>query len=153
MRAAPPPAQPTPLHMRAVARHPYRSRAQGVLVGVLLADLIYEVLQLFSPGPGVFFLGLLVSFSLIAATVVALIKQHSTTLPQGLKIITWLSMGYLFVAYMFGTIYMSVFMMSKPEMAGNTWKAVQAMSVESPMAIGTTNHPTMNGRPSKPWVM
>ena len=114
-------------------RHLYNSRAHGVLVGVLLTDLVYEALTLVSPGRGLFIVGLLVSIALVGATVMALIRQHSTDLRGGLKIIAWLSMAYLFVGYLFGTIYSSVFMMSNPELAGNSWRAARALATSSPL--------------------
>jgi hypothetical protein len=117
---------------RVVQLSPYRSYAHPVMFGVLVLDAVHGMLQFAIRHLAFFALGMGISAGMAVAVVVALIKQQSTDLPFNVKTATWCALAYLFATYIFGTIYSSVFMVSHPELAGNSVKYARAMAAMSP---------------------
>lgn len=101
-------AQPLPSRpRRQFARQlkPYRSRAHDVLTIALLADMLHTIADVAARSYAVHMAGMAIGMGLIVSTVMAVIKQQGTRLPQGLKNVAWGTLAYLVVSFVFWTGY------------------------------------------------
>ena len=94
----------------------------GILVslGFFFADVIVTIISSFT----ILGMGILV--------IVALIKQHDSTLGGSLKAITWACLGFLCINFVAGYIISIVFAMENPGVVYNQWEMFKSMSLLSP---------------------
>jgi len=137
--AAPQPApaltarRTTPKVFRQKILKPYRGSAHTLLFGLLGADLLLEAAHYLVSGSSLLIAVLAVSIALLVATIVALIRQHGTTLPLGVKVVSWISLGYVFLCYIIGSIYSTIYMIMHPDLANDAWGCARAIAAISPL--------------------
>jgi hypothetical protein len=64
--------------------------------------------------------------------IVALVKQHNSTLGGSLKAITWACLGFICINFVAGYIISIVFAMENPGIVYNQWEMFKSMSLLSP---------------------
>jgi hypothetical protein len=110
----------------------YHGAAHAVLYSALLGDALVACsrfafqsrLQL--PVEGVF------TIAMVIAVVVALIKQHGTTMGRALRFTPWLTAIYLGVLSFVGVVHQTAYAVQHPEVAANSWELMQTMSMMPP---------------------
>ena len=109
-----------------------KGRAHMGLFALLLLDGILV-------GLGFFFTHVMVtvisSFTILGMgilVIVALIKQHNSTLGGSLKAITWACLGFICINFVAGYIISIVFAMENPGVVYNQWEMFKSMSLLSP---------------------
>lgn len=120
-------AHPRRIHGATPLRR-YAGHAHDLLFAVLLADVIHSCARFFAGGIPLMVAGLAVGIALIATLIIALIRQHGTDLSAPLKTITWTTLGYVAVCYVFGMIHSTIYGFSNPEAAGNALEYSLAMA-------------------------
>jgi len=111
---------------------PYRSRAHTVLFSILLLDLCHSGAQFVFHSMTIYFLSIPILIGLLATLIVALNKQSNTDLGPSIKTLTWCTLGYLSISYLWGTMYYMIFMMSHPSLQNNSLAYLKAVSTISP---------------------
>ena len=106
----------------------YRSSAHEILFTLLVADVVHSAVRFYAGGVFLLMLGLAVGIALMAALIAALVKQHGTDLSQGVKVVTWLTLAYVGVCYVFGMLHSTIYGLSHPETAGNAFEYGMAMA-------------------------
>ncbi|MBN1671172.1 MAG: hypothetical protein JXR37_09080 [Kiritimatiellae bacterium] len=123
--AAPPtPAAPAPPPVL----KPYTSRVHAGVFTLLLIDLVYTLVVFLANTPALALLGIGLNILLVILAITAAIVQHNTDLPRALKGLTGSILGYLVVSGLAWSIYSSVFMLAHPDLSGNMWQYINAIS-------------------------
>ena len=128
-RASSAPAKAT----RRVPLKPYHGHAHTLLFSLLGADLLFEASQYLGAAASPLLVGIGISLALAAVIVFALIRQHGSNLPLGIKVVSWVSLGYVFISFAIGSICSSVFMVLHPELQNNAWDCAKTMAAISPL--------------------
>jgi ABC-type iron transport system FetAB permease component len=64
--------------------------------------------------------------------IVALVKQHDSSMSSSLKVITWASLGFICINFVAGYVISIVFAMQNPGIVYNQWEVFKSMSLLSP---------------------
>ena len=127
--AVPPPSESRPqrpsppLPLRA-----YESRAHAWLFTLLLLDVAHSGSRFAAGGLGLVLIGMFLWIGVLALLTVALVKQHGTDLAPSVKKITWVTLGYVIVAYGLSTAQTLVYTMQHPETASNVFAQAIGMA-------------------------
>lgn len=129
-------APPAAWHATALApaeplRHD-RGRAHEILFLVLLADLCHSIVRFYTGGTVMYVFGLLLMLAVMAALIVAIIRQHGTDLPRPVKLMTWWTLGYFILANMVSSGYSIAYSIEHPELSGNSVELSRALFDVSP---------------------
>jgi hypothetical protein len=111
---------------------PYRGKAHQVLFVVLLADFCHNCLQFHVTDPNLYLVAATLAVAIVAATVVALIKQFRTTLWPGIKAITWVALPYLVVLNFVSNMCFLFYSFANPGTARSSLEVYRAMYGISP---------------------
>ncbi len=86
----------------------YHSRVHQVLYVTLLAETLACVLNIFLPGMLAVFLRVVIGAVLAGAVLIALVKQHQTDLKFGVRVLTWITGGFVALRYVAGYFIMLI---------------------------------------------
>ena len=64
--------------------------------------------------------------------IIALVKQHNSTLGGSLRAMTWACLGFISINFVAGYIISIVFAMENPGVVYNQWEMLKSMSLLSP---------------------
>lgn len=78
------------------------ARAHEIYFWLLLADVVHSGMYVFWAPPILMTIGGLIGVSYLCAILVALVAQRNSTIPDSLRTLTWISGGYMMVAYCVG---------------------------------------------------
>ena len=125
-RQAPPPSSKIP------AYHSEKGRAHMGLFILLLIDGVLVSLGFFFPHVILTIMHSLASLGMGIFVVVALVKQHDSSIGGPLKAITWASLGFVCINFVTGYVASIVLAMQNPGVAYNQWEVLKSMSLLSP---------------------
>jgi len=117
-------------------------RAHLILYALLVFDGLLLVLHASLHDITLTLIGMFVSMTIAIVTIIALIKQTGSNISQGLRILTWTTLGYVCVVFTLGYIIGMVIAFENPAMAANQWellKRLSAMSLLENPLIATLN--------------
>lgn len=110
----------------------YRSRAHQVLFSALLADAMTRVIYIFLPSVPAVMLGIIIGAVVAIATLVALVKQHQTDLKRSVRVLTWVTAGFVGLNYLTG--YANMFVVApRLHNDGTQWGFVKAFAETRPL--------------------
>jgi hypothetical protein len=111
----------------------YRGPWHRILFAALLANAFSNILNIFWPGLPVVLLTMIINAAIAISAVVALVKQHQTTLPAALRVLTWCS--GLFMALNYGASYvMHIVLAPSEHLDGTEWAYLKALAALQPFA-------------------
>ena len=129
-RGIPGPGQPA-AGPPAAAKHE-NGRAHMILFTLLLIDGVLVTSEFFISHVLPTILSTVAGLCIGIFVTIALVRQHKSDLPGSLRAITWTTLGFVGVTFVFGYIVGMVFMFSNPSIAYNQWETVNAISGLSP---------------------
>ncbi len=114
------------------ARHNEKGRAHMGLFALLLIDGILVSLGFFFTHVMLTIIGSIIILAMGILVIVALVKQHNSTLDGSLRAITWACLGFICINFVAGYIISIVFAMENPGAVYNQWEMFKSMSLLSP---------------------
>ncbi len=127
-----PAARPRP-GTQAPAASGYDGRAHEALFSLLLLDGLVSGIQIFVQGLPLAILGTLFTLAFSIAVVIALTKQHGSSLGAGLRGVTWAAFVYMVVLFFTGYIIFFYEAVKHPSvMRKDQWELFKAMSSVRP---------------------
>jgi hypothetical protein len=76
--------------------------------------------------------GTVITMAACIMVIMALVRQHKSTLKNSTRMITWISFVYLCLNIFIGYIFFFVVIFRNPERSQNQWELIKAMSQMSP---------------------
>jgi len=122
-------AQPFPTEL---PLRPYDGRAHGILFLGLLLDAEICAIDLFFNHVAITLVGTTVTAALSILTIAALVKQHRSTLPHGLKGLTWGIAGYIGSSYIVSYFYTLYLTMERGGPVQDQWAMIKYLSSQDP---------------------
>jgi hypothetical protein len=110
----------------------YDSKVHQILFTVLLAMMVADVFYIMLPSVATVLLNSLVTLGVAAAVVIALVKQNNTDLKPAVRVVTWITAGYVAVSYFVGYITM-FFLVPQDKLDGTQWGHVKALAEIHPL--------------------
>ena len=107
-------------------------RAHLVLFGLLLLDGVLVSLGFFFTHVVLTIISTVASLVMGIFVIVALVKQHDSSMSGSLKAITWASLGFICINFVAGYVISIVFAMQNPGIIYNQWEVFKSMSLLSP---------------------
>ncbi len=107
-------------------------RAHLVLFGLLLLDGVLVSLGFFFTHVVLTIISTVASLVMGIFVIVALVKQHDSSMSRSLKAITWASLGFICINFVAGYVISIVFAMQNPGIVYNQWEVFKSMSLLSP---------------------
>ncbi len=107
-------------------------RAHLVLFGLLLLDGVLVSLGFFFTHVVLTIISTVASLVMGIFVIVALVKQHDSSMSSSLKAITWVSLGFICINFVAGYVISIVFAMQNPGIVYNQWEVFKSMSLLSP---------------------
>ena len=107
-------------------------RAHLVLFGLLLLDGVLVSLGFFFTHVVLTIISTVASLVMGIFVIVALVKQHDSSMSGSLKAITWASLGFICINFVAGYVISIVFAMQNPGIVYNQWEVFKSMSLLSP---------------------
>lgn len=112
---------------------PYHSQAHLLLFTLLLADVCHSCVRFYTGNVLMYFLSLVLMFSMLGATIYALIKQHGTNITDGIKTVTWITSAYMcamvYVAHIHSTI---AGVIEQGKAGSSTWETISQSASTMP---------------------
>jgi hypothetical protein len=127
------PVRAAPSAAGAAAGKHYSGTAHGVLLVLLLADGLLTSAALFNNHFALTISSTLVISGIGIMTVVALVKQHGSSITKGLRGITWAALGYMCVALFLGYVLSIYAAMNNPMAINSQWEMIKMFSALSPL--------------------
>lgn len=113
---------------------PYRSRMHRWLYCLLLADTIISTANIFLPSTTIVVLDTIDQLAVLAAVIMALVRQDETDLKPALKSLTWVVTGYVALTYVAGYVVMVLMSASANARTASTqWAYIQALGAVKPL--------------------
>ena len=109
-----------------------KGRAHMGLFALLLLDGIIVSLGFFFTHVILTITGSISILGMGILVIVALVRQHNSTLGGSIKAITWACLGFICINFVAGYIVSIVFAMGNPGVVYNQWEMVKSMSLLSP---------------------
>jgi hypothetical protein len=106
-------------------------RVHLTLYALLVFDGLLLVLHASLHDMTLTLIGMVVSMAIAVVTIIALIKQTGSNLPQKLQILTWTALGYVCVVFSLGYIVGMVIAFENPAMAANQWELLKRLTAMS----------------------
>ncbi len=107
-------------------------RAHLVLFGLLILDGVLVSLGFFFTHVVLTIISTIASMVMGIFVIVALVKQHDSSMSGSLKAITWVSLGFICIHFVAGYVISIVFAMQNPGIVYNQWEVFKSMSLLSP---------------------
>jgi hypothetical protein len=107
-------------------------KAHLVLFGLLLLDGVLVSLGFFFTHVVLTIISTVASLVMGIFVIVALVKQHDSSMSGSLKAITWASFGFICINFVAGYVISIVFAMQNPGIVYNQWEVFKSMSLLSP---------------------
>jgi hypothetical protein len=124
---------PTRAPDRAVVRHE-SGAVHRILFYLLFVDALITATAIFKHGILIVILNTVLSLALLACVTVALIRQHESDMPKGLRGVVWGILATLGVFFGVGYIRTVMMTMEHPDASGNQWEMLKLIAAESPLA-------------------
>jgi hypothetical protein len=109
-----------------------KGRAHMGLFALLLLDGILVGMGFFFTHVMLTIIGSITILGMGILVIVALVKQHHSTLGGALRAITWACLGFICINFVAGYIISIVFAMENPGVVYNQWEMFKSMSLLSP---------------------
>ena len=117
---------------RKAAQRSEKGRAHMGLFALLLLDGILVSLGFFFTHVALTIIGSITILAMGILVIIALVKQHNSTLGGSLRAITWACLGFICINFVAGYIISIVFAMENPGAVYNQWEMFKSMSLLSP---------------------
>lgn len=115
-------------------------RVHLILFGLLLFEGMLSAMEFFITHVVPTVLGSVGSLCLGICVILALVKQHDSSLSGSLRAITWTCLGLVCAKFALGYVVGIVFAMRNPSMAYNQWEVIKSIANlspwESPLKMG-----------------
>ena len=95
---------------------------------VLILEGILTAIELYINQPAFTIFASITSLGLLLLIILALVKQTGSNLDNSIKIMTWVSMGFVIIYYISAYIFYIYFAISNPDMVQNQWLLVKHFS-------------------------
>jgi len=109
-----------------------KGRAHMGLFILLLLDGVLVSLGFFFTHVVLTIISTVASLVMGIFVIVALVKQHDSSMSGSLKAITWASLGFICINFVAGYVISIVFAMQNPGIVYNQWEVFKSMSLLSP---------------------
>jgi hypothetical protein len=109
-----------------------KGRAHLILFMLLLLDGVLVSLGFFFTHVVLTIISTIASMVMGIFVIVALVKQHDSSMSGSLKAITWVSLGFICIHFVAGYVISIVFAMQNPDIVYNQWEVFKSMSLLSP---------------------
>ena len=107
-------------------------KAHQFLFAILIIDGLMTCLDFYYNHVTITLFGTIISMAACVMVIMALVRQHKSTLKRSMRMITWISFAYLCVSIFIGYIFYFVVIFRNPEISHNQWELIKAMSQMSP---------------------
>jgi hypothetical protein len=107
-------------------------RIHLILFGLLLVDGVLSAMEFFIAHVVPTVLGSVAGLCLGICVILALVKQHASSLSGSLRALTWTCLGLVCAKFALGYIVGIVFAMRNPGMAYNQWEVIKSVANLSP---------------------
>jgi len=107
-------------------------RVHLIMFALLLFDGGVAVTEFFSTHVFSTILGSIAGICLGTCLILALVKQHGSSLPGSVRAITWASLGLVVVKFAVGYVVGIAFVMKNPSIAYNQWEVMKSIASLSP---------------------
>jgi ABC-type multidrug transport system fused ATPase/permease subunit len=124
--------QAPPRSSRITAHRNEKGRAHMGLFLLLLIDGVLVSLGFFFTHVILTIISTIASLGMGIFVIVALVKQHDSSMSGSLKAITWASLGFICINFAAGYVVNIVFAMQNPGVVYNQWEMLKSMSLLSP---------------------
>jgi hypothetical protein len=108
-------------------------RYHTLLFGLFISDGLLSVFDLFYNYLVITLLTTAMSMAIMVFVIIALVKQHESDLPWGLKTLTWGALVYIIIAFIFGYVLMLAVLFKNPETMNNQWAIFVKFSELNPL--------------------
>jgi hypothetical protein len=109
-----------------------KGRAHLILFMLLLLDGVLVSLGFFFTHVVLTIISTIASMVMGIFVIVALVKQHDSSMSGSLKAITWASLGFICIHFVAGYVISIVFAMQNSGIVYNQWEVFKSMSLLSP---------------------
>jgi hypothetical protein len=111
--------------------HNESGTAHFTLFSLMLFDGLLVVLNAFLHLSAITLLSTLTSMGIGICVIVALVKQHQSDIPQVLRNLTWMGLGYVCVSFIMSYIFTMVLSFQNPQIWVNQWQIIERVAAMS----------------------
>ncbi len=109
-----------------------KGRIHLMLFGLLVMDGVLAVSGFFSAHVIGTILSSVAGLSTGIFVIIALVKQHNSDMPHGLRAVTWIAFGFVGISFIAGYVITMISAFKNPGIAYNQWELFQSISSLSP---------------------
>ncbi|MCP4371724.1 MAG: hypothetical protein GY797_26940 [Deltaproteobacteria bacterium] len=107
-------------------------KVHQLLFAILIIDGLVTSLDFFYNHVAITLFGTIITMAACVMVIMALVRQHKSTLKSSMRMITWISFAYLCLNIFIGYIFSFVVIFRNPEISHNQWELVKGVSQMSP---------------------